>query len=38
VSHPKGGYATTASDKVIAITNNGAAAADVELYVVGVKA
>ncbi len=38
VSHPKAGYATTASDKVIAITNNGAAAADVELYVVGVKA
>lgn len=37
VSHPNGGYATSASDKVIAITNNGAAAADVELYVVGVK-
>ena len=38
VTHPKGGYATTASDKVIAITNNGASAADVELYIVGVKA
>ncbi len=38
VSHPKAGYATTASDKVIAITNNGAAAADVEIYIVGVKA
>lgn len=37
-SHPKGGYATTASDKVIAITNNGAGAADVEIYIVGVKA
>lgn len=38
VTHPKGGYATSATDKVVAITNNGAAAADVELYVVGVKA
>jgi hypothetical protein len=38
VSHPKGGYATSTTDKVIAITNNGAAAADVELYVVGVRA
>jgi hypothetical protein len=38
VSHPTAGYATTASDQVSAITNNGAAAADVELYVVGVKA
>ncbi len=38
VSHPKSGYATGASDKVIAITNNGAAAADVEIYIVGVKA
>ena len=38
VSHPKGGYATSASDKVIAITNNGGSAADVELYIVGVKA
>ena len=37
-SHPKAGYATTASDKVIAITNNGAAAADVEIYLVGVQA
>lgn len=37
VSHPKGGYATSASDKVIAITNNGGSAADVELYIVGVK-
>lgn len=37
VSHPKAGYATSASDKVIAITNNGASAADVEIYIVGVK-
>ena len=32
------GWATTASNKVLAITNNGAAAADVELYIIGVKA
>lgn len=38
VTHPKAGYATTASDKVIAITNNGASAADVEIYIVGVQA
>jgi len=31
------GLATTASDKVLAITNNGASAADVEVYIVGVK-
>lgn len=37
VTHLNAGYATTASDKVIAITNNGAAAADVEVYVIGVK-
>ena len=37
VTHVNAGYATTASDKVIAITNNGAAAADVEVYVIGVK-
>lgn len=32
------GWATTATDKVLAITNNGAAAADIELVLVGVKA
>lgn len=32
-----GGWATSASDKVLAITNNGATAADVEVVVVGVK-
>jgi hypothetical protein len=37
VTHLNAGYATTASDKVIAITNNGASAADVEVYVIGVK-
>ena len=31
------GWSTTASNKVLAITNNGAAAADVELYIIGVK-
>jgi hypothetical protein len=38
VTHPGGGYATGASDKVLAITNNGAAAADLEIYIVGVHA
>lgn len=37
VTHLNAGYATSASDKVIAITNNGASAADVEVYIVGVK-
>ena len=32
------GWATTATDKVLSITNNGAAAADVELVLAGVKA
>lgn len=32
------GWATSASDKVLAITNNGAASADVEVIVAGVKA
>lgn len=36
--HGGTGYATTGTDKVIAITNNGAASATVEIYVVGVKA
>lgn len=31
------GYATTTTDKVLAITNNGAASATVEVYVAGVK-
>jgi hypothetical protein len=31
------GYATTSSDKVLTITNNGAASATVEVYVAGVK-
>jgi hypothetical protein len=38
VTHPGGGYATGASDKVLAITNNGAAAADLDIYIVGVHA
>lgn len=36
--HGGAGYATTTTDKVIAITNNGGASATVEIYVVGVKA
>jgi hypothetical protein len=32
------GYAVTTSDRVLAITNTGAASADVEIYVVGVQA
>lgn len=32
------GWATSASDKILAITNDGASAADVEVIVVGVKA
>ena len=38
VVHPNSGYTVGASDKVLAITNNGGSAADVELYVVGVLA
>ena len=38
VVHPNGGYATGASDKVLAITNNGGTAVDIELYIVGVHA
>lgn len=38
VSWPGTGYATSASDKALAITNGGAAAADIELYIVGVHA
>lgn len=37
VTHANAGYSTSASDKVLAIANNGAAAADVEIYIVGVK-
>ena len=37
-THLTTGLATTASNKVLAITNNGASAADIEIYVVGVKA
>lgn len=37
LTHPGDGYATTATDKVLAITNNGAATAEVEVYVCGVK-
>lgn len=32
------GWTTTTTNKVLAITNNGAAAADIEIYIVGVKA
>jgi hypothetical protein len=38
VAYPGAGYATGASDKVLAITNNGAAAADIDIYIVGVHA
>ena len=37
-THLAAGLATTTTNKVLAITNNGAAAADLEVYVVGVKA
>ena len=37
LTHPGNGYGTTATDKVLAITNNGAASAEVEVYVCGVK-
>jgi hypothetical protein len=36
-THLAAGLATTTTNKVLAITNNGAAAADLELYIVGVK-
>jgi len=38
VTYPGAGYSTGASDKVLAITNNGAAAADLDIYIVGVHA
>jgi hypothetical protein len=34
---PKGGWATTTTNKVLSITNNGGAAASVAAYIVGVK-
>ena len=37
-THLGAGLATTTTNKVFAVTNNGAAAADIEIYVVGVKA
>lgn len=37
VSYTGSGYATTSTDKVLAITNNGAASATVEIYAAGVK-
>ena len=36
-THLSSGLSTTASNKVLAITNNGAAAAEIEIYVVGVQ-
>jgi hypothetical protein len=38
VTYPGAGYSTGASDKVLAITNNGASAADIDIYIVGVHA
>ena len=38
VAYPGAGYSTGASDKVLAITNNGASAADIDIYIVGVHA
>lgn len=38
VAYPGAGYSTGAGDKVLAITNNGAAAADIDIYIVGVHA
>jgi hypothetical protein len=38
VAFPLAGYTTSASDKILAITNNGAAAADIDIYIVGVHA
>jgi hypothetical protein len=38
VTYPGDGYSTGASDKVLAITNNGASAADIDIYIVGVHA
>jgi hypothetical protein len=37
VTGPKGGWATTTTNKVLSITNNGGAAASVAAYIVGVK-
>jgi len=38
VTYPGAGYSTGASDKVLAITNSGASAADLDIYIVGVHA
>jgi len=38
VAFPLAGYTTSASDKVLAITNNGGAAADIDIFIVGVHA
>jgi hypothetical protein len=38
VAYPGGGYATAAGDQVLAITNNGASATDIDIYIVGVHA
>jgi hypothetical protein len=38
VTYPGAGYSTGASDKVLAITNNGASGADIDIYIVGVHA
>lgn len=38
VAYPGVGYATSAGDSMLAITNNGAAAADIDIYIVGVHA
>jgi hypothetical protein len=34
---PKGGWATTTTNKVLSVTNNGASSASVAIYIVGVK-
>jgi hypothetical protein len=38
VTYPGAGYLTAAGNQVLAITNNGAAAADIDIYIVGVHA
>lgn len=38
VASPLGGFVTSSTDKVVALTNSGGAAVDVELYVIGVLA
>jgi hypothetical protein len=38
VTYPGAGYSTAAGNQVLAITNNGAAAADIDIYIVGVHA